>query len=137
LTFSGGLKINCLLLDVENVDDKLILPAIGAGKLDCDPRPKLKDGMVETLGGVNPAPTGESGVGCAASGLGAEALRLDLDKALFILPPPPPPPNPEEPDISRGVDCGGASCRKRLPPKVAALFMDCSLFDTLVGDGLC
>ena len=83
------------------------------------------------MGGVNPDPTGESGVGCAASGLGAEALRLDLDKALFILPPPPPPPpNPEEPDISRGVDCGGASCLKRLPPKVAALFMDCSLFDT-------
>ena len=53
LTFSGGLKINCLLLDVENVDDKLILPAIGAGELDCDPRPKLKDGMVETLKGKN------------------------------------------------------------------------------------
>ena len=51
LTFSGGLKINCLLLDVENVDDKLILPAIGAGELDCDPRPKLKDGMVETCKG--------------------------------------------------------------------------------------
>lgn len=135
LTFSGGLKINCLLLDVENVDDKLIFPAIRAGELDCDPRPKLKVGMVETLGGVNPAPAGESGVGCAASGLGAEALRLDLDKALFILPPPPP--NPEEPDISRVVVCGGASCWKRLPPKVTALFMDCSLFDTLAGDDLC